>query len=630
GGEGEGVSAGVTFTPTESLKFYLRGEYSDDHFDPEARTFVQPVANLLTIPASAFAPTGTVGITGIGTVGSPTTLTTSAVLGGIPDAARLPRVRLSTNPRTGLDYPGDDRTIKSLSLRSEAEFDMVNLISLTYYGDSKSIQFHDTLGAGNATTVSAVQETHFVTTNKLLSEDLRLQSNDADSPLNWSLGGLFWNEVTRQEGRSNACVSTIGGCQTILSTLGVTRPYFANGANRYNRDTHNYSVYALAEYKVTDAIRLSVEARHTWESERVAATINSTLIGCTGGQRTLNVATGVLTCTVPAPQIQSPSVTILAGGATLAGTKTKSEFTTPRFTAEYKFTDDVMVYASAGKGQKPGGVLSLLAPTVTTVAGVATADYTNTKFLEERLWVYELGTKAEWLDGKLRTNADIYYQDFKFKQETGTRINADGLPIPGPANAEKARSKGFEFDGAAQVTDYLSLAAGYAYIDAKYKIFNAQQSTAANIALAGNCTFIRPATGNPYCSVSYAGKRLALSPKHSFNISAELRAEVFDGVEWFIDLDTRYMDKRFTTFDNRTILGSFFTADARVGLSADKWQLLAYVNNLNDNDALKSGGVALPDFNSGFISPISPGLPSGFLANLPDKRQFGLRVSYTY
>ncbi len=54
------------------------------------------------------------------------------------------------------------------------------------------------------------------------------------------------------------------------------------------------------------------------------------------------------------------------------------------------------------------------------------------------------------------------------------------------------------------------------------------------------------------------------------------------------------------------------------------------MNNLSNNDALKSGGVALPDFTSGFISPVSPGLPSGFLANLPDKRQVGLRVSYTY
>ncbi|MBL8628449.1 MAG: TonB-dependent receptor [Rhodospirillaceae bacterium] len=638
GGDGQGVSGGVTFTPTEQLKFYLRGEYSDDHFDPEARTFVSPTLNTLTVPASAIAPAGTTPIPGI----TSTTTTTSAVLGKIPDAARLPVVRLSRNPRTGQDYPGDDRTVKALSLRSEGDFSAVSLISMSYYGDSKSTQFHDTLGAGDATVVNAIQETHFVTTNKLLSQDLRLQSADeADSPISWSLGGLFWNEVTRQIGRSNACVSTIGGCNTILSTLGVTRPYFApsNAAfgpvqNEYNRDTHNYSVYGIAEYKVTEEFRLSVEARHTWEVEKIAATINSTLIGCTGGQRTLNTTTGVLSCTVPAPQGQSPTVTIFNNGgvlSSLAGTKTNSEFTTPRFTAEYKFDPAVMVYASAGKGQKPGGVLSLLAATPIVVSGVTTGgDYTNTKFLEERLWVYELGMKAEWLDGKVRTNMDVYRQDFKYKQESGTRIDAQGLPIPGPANAEKARSQGFEFDGTAALTDQFSVSAGYTRIDAKYKNFKAQQSTAPNIALAGNCTFTRPPTGNPYCVVDYSGKSLVLSPKHSFNLSGEFRTEVFPDTDLFLDLDTRYMGKRFTTFDNNTILNSYFVADARIGLSAKHWQIIAYMNNLSNNDALKSGGVALPDFTSGFISPVSPGLPSGFLANLPDKRQVGLRVSYTY
>ncbi|MSO98884.1 MAG: hypothetical protein EXR11_11815 [Rhodospirillaceae bacterium] len=621
GNEGHGASVGATFTPTETAKLYLRGEYSDEHFDPEARTFISATPNLLTIPASAVG----VGIPGI-TVG---TTTTTAVLGKIPDAARLAPVRLSANPRTpGQDYPGDDRLLKSLSLRADVEFEAVSLVSLSYYGDSNSTQFHDTLAAGDATVVNAIQETHFITNNKLLSQDLRLQSNDDESPINWTLGGLFWNELTRQEGQSNACLSTVGGCATILSGLGVTRPFFIS-PNLYDRDTHHYSAYGLVEYGVTDAIRLSAEVRHVWENEKINATLNSTLIGCVGGQRTQ--VPPPLRCAVPAPQVQTPSVTVFRDGSTQKGTKGESEFTTPRFTVEYKFNDSGMVYASAGKGQKPGGVLSLLAGTVVNVGGVPDSlDYTNTKFLEERLWVYEFGLKSDWLDGRVRTNADVYYQDFKFKQESGTRVGPDGLPIPGPANAEKARVKGFEFDGSAAITDIVRLSVGYTYIDSIYKKFKAQQTTASNIALGGNCTVVRPATGNPFCSVDYAGKALALSPKHSFNTSLEFKDEAFTDVDWFVEIDTRYVGRRFTTFDNATILNSFFTTDIRVGLSADHWQLTGYVNNVSKNDALRQGGVGLPDFTSGFIIPTNPGLSSGFLANLPDKRQFGLRASYTY
>ena len=622
GNSGHGVSLASTFTPTESSKIYLRGEYSDEHFDPEARTFISATPNLLTIPASAVG----VGIPGITT----STTTTSAVLGKLPDAARLLPPRLSSNPRTpGVDYPGDDRLLKSLSLRADVEFDAVSLVSLSYYGDSNATQFHDTLGAGDATVVNAIQETHFITDNRLLSQDLRLQSNDDNSPLSWALGGLFWNEYTRQNGQSNACLSTIGGCATILSGLGVTRPSFTPGPNLYYRDTHHYSVYGLAEYNVTDAFKLSAEVRHAWENEKVNATVNSTLIGCVGGQRI--AVPPPLRCTVPAPQVQTPSVTLFRDGSTTKGTKSDSEFTTPRFTAEYKFTDAGIVYASAGKGQKPGGVLSVLAGTVVNVGSQPdSVDYTNTKFLEEQLWVYELGVKSDWLDGKLRTNADVYYQDFKYKQETGTRIGSDGLPIPGPANAEKARVKGFEFDGTAAITEELRLSAGYAYIDSIYKKFKAQQTTAANIALGGNCTVVRPTTGNPFCSVDYAGKRLALAPKHSFNLNAEWKQAAFADVDWYVEIDSRYVGRRFTTFDNGTVFNSFFTTDIRLGLSADHWQLTGYVNNVSKNDALRQGGVGLPDFTGGFIIPTNPGLSSGFLANLPDKRQFGLRASYTY
>ena len=621
GNDGHGASVSGVFTPNDMLKFTIRSEYSDDHFDPEARTFVAPFATSLSLPAAAV----TAGIPGIGA-----TATVTAVLGRIPDAARLPLPRLSTNPRTpGLDYPGDDRKLRSFSLRGDAEFSMASLVSLTYLSDNDLTQFHDAIGYGDVSVTNALQETHFITNNKLISQDLRLQSNDEDGPLSWTVGGLFWNEVTRQEGRPVACIALPGGCVPILSTLGINRPFFSPGPNQDVRDSHHYSIYGLAEYAVTDALKLSIEVRHVWESEHAASTVNNTIVGCNGGQRTQ--APPPLRCLVPGPQVQTPSVVVYRDGTTLRGLQTKSQFTTPRFTAEYKFADAGMVYASAGKGQKPGGTLSLLAPTVINVGGVPdTADFGNTRFLEERLWVYELGLKSDWLDGRLRTNADVYYQDFKYKQETGTRVGNDGLPVPGPANAEKARVIGFELDATAALTDSLTFAAGYTYIDAIYKKFVAQQTTAGNIALGGNCTVARPTVGTPFCLVDYSGKRLGLAPKHSFNISAELKQPAFGDADWFIEADTRYVGRRFTTFDNSTILNSFFTLDLRAGLSTDKWQLTAYVNNATNNDALKAGSVSSPAFPFSFLIPTFPGVNSGFVANLPDKRQFGLRASYTY
>ena len=618
GTEGHGLSGTAVLTASDTLKFTLRGDYSNDHFDPEARTYLNPGLNILTLPASAVGQ----GIPGIA-VG---TTTTAAIIGKIPDAARLPPVRVSSNPRTpGRDYPGDDRKLESLSLRTEIGLGSVELIALSYYGNADLTQFHDVLGTGDRTVISGGQETNFITANRVLNQDIRFQSTD-EGPLNWAIGGLFWHEVTRQTTQSNTCISTIGGCATILAGLGVTRPFYLNNRpGYYMRSTQHHSMYGLLDYEVLDNVNLSMELRHTWEDEKIASTVNNVQIGCPGGQRLQ--AGPVLRCLTPGPQVESPSTTIFANGQNVAGTKTLSEFYTPRFTVEYEINDDQMLYASAGKGQKPGGVLSLLQPAV--VNGVA--DYGPTKFKEEILWVYEIGLKAEWLDGRLRTNADIYYQDFKNKQETGTRTGPDGLPQPGPGNAEKARVKGFEFDGTAMVGDHLNFALGYTYIDAKYKIFNLLQTTAVNIALAGNCVVVRPAApATPFCSVSYAGRSLVLAPKHSGNLSAGWTGQVTGELDYFAELDGRYMSKRFTTFDNQTILNSFTNLDARLGLRSDKWTLVGYVNNVMQNDTIKTAGISFPDFTSGFIIPTSPGLPSGYMSNLPDKRQFGLRVSVTY
>lgn len=618
GTDGHGYAMSAVWTPIDTLKFTMRGEHSNDHFDPTARSVLNPNTTVLTLPASAVGQ----GIPGITTGAT----TVAVLLGKIPNVNGFPKPAWSRNPRTGVDYPGDDRTLESAYLRTDLDLGAADMVALSYYGNSHATQFHDTFPNGDATVVNAIQETHLLASNRLLSQDVRFQSSDDDSPLNWTIGGLAWWELTRYVNRNNACFSTVGGCVSVLSGLGVTRPYsLPDGANVYNRDTHHHSVYGLIGYKFTEQFSLSAEFRNSWEDEKITTAVTSpagTIIGCAGGLRTLTGTT--LACASPAPPVLTPSVAVFGGGQTLAGTKTQSQFHTPRFTAEYQFDDDRMAYISAGKGEKPGGVLSLLSPLL--IAGVPNFDLT--KFKAEILWVYELGLKAEWLDGRARTNADVYWQDFTNKQETGTRIGADGLPVTGPGNAEKARVKGFEFDGTLVMTDNLTTSLGYSYIDATYQKFNIVQSTATNIALGGNCVVTRPPVGTPFCNVSYAGRHLSLAPKHSGNISLDWHQQFASDVQFFVEADGRYMGRRFTNPDNRVWYSSFKTVDARTGFRAEHWQITGYVNNLFKNDEITTAGTIAPNFQLSLIN--TPATISSLITNLPDKRQFGLRMSYTY
>src|SRR5690606_33055252 len=79
--------------------------------------------------------------------------------------------------------------------------------------------------------------------------------------------------------------------------------------------------------------------------------------------------------------------------------------TTGRFSIDYKFTDDLMVYAAYNRGFK-SGVYNLPGYLPTTTAPLPPVD-------PEELNAYSIGFKSELFDRRLRLNAEAYYYDYK-------------------------------------------------------------------------------------------------------------------------------------------------------------------------------------------------------------------------
>jgi iron complex outermembrane receptor protein len=76
---------------------------------------------------------------------------------------------------------------------------------------------------------------------------------------------------------------------------------------------------------------------------------------------------------------------------------------TGKLQLDYKPSDDVLVYASASRGAKPGGFntnLSLAIPNALV------------PFKDEHLYAYEGGVKSKLLDNRLRFNASSFYYDY--------------------------------------------------------------------------------------------------------------------------------------------------------------------------------------------------------------------------
>lgn len=98
----------------------------------------------------------------------------------------------------------------------------------------------------------------------------------------------------------------------------------------------------------------------------------------------------------------------------------------------YQFSNQLLVYATASQGFRPGGVNQVL--------GLPNA---LTPYQSDSLWNYELGTKTSWFENRLIFDVDAYLINWSNMQVTGITPNGAFSFI---TNAGAARVKGIEAD----------------------------------------------------------------------------------------------------------------------------------------------------------------------------------------
>jgi len=136
----------------------------------------------------------------------------------------------------------------------------------------------------------------------------------------------------------------------------------------------------------------------------------------------------------------------------------------PKFQADYRINDSAMVYATAAKGFRPGGMV----PTVPSAAALGcpgqlaalglTTQQTH-QYQSDSLWNYEIGAKTSWLDNRLIVNADAFYIDWTNIQQQVLL----GCGFQFRTNAGAAKSEGGELEVHARPLRELDISAGVGY-----------------------------------------------------------------------------------------------------------------------------------------------------------------------
>lgn len=618
-----GGQEGVGFTLTgaldvgEQARFTARLEYTDDEFDSAAAA-----RSAERIPLHTPAHT-------LGVLFHPDATSVDQPFGPVANIGDVP-ITLSPDPRTGDDYPGTTREVLRGNLRAEFDFAGAMLTSITHLASVDAHQFHDSQRRGDVSApvrpfgISVAGEVNFITETDLFSQEIRLSST-GEGPVSWVLGALYWSEEYQHDEYSTTCINygflppffSMGvpnfrlriDCGYWIGRIGSEVPRYALP---WNREVAHTSAYGLVDWQFAEAWDIGLEARYVSEDLDMTGPSGGTLIGNAFG---------------PFTQFPAEPDAISA--------EEDDSYLAPKVILRYRPSDEQTYYGSVAQGIKPAGISTLVGPEGFNPDVL--------RFEAEKMTVYEFGWKTSWKDNRLRFNGAVFYQDFTDKQLTSQWLPPSGILSTRPENASAALIKGIEVDVEAVLTDNLTMRWGYTLLKTEYDEYDKLSSSLNDVVRGGGCELVTLG-GNTTCLVDLTGNEVEDVPTHQLFAGLSWRSGLANGAEFMVDFDVQYQGSRWEAEWNIVEFESYMLADLRVGLSRDSWTVMAYVENLFDDDTLRSG-ISAPDFGaigivSGFVPPPRVPPPGRFFFTLlfpnattlyyPDPREIGVRASYTF
>lgn len=263
----------------------------------------------------------------------------------------------------------------------------------------------------------------------------------------------------------------------------------------------------------------------------------------------------------------------------------------------YKFTDDVMMYATWSRGFRPGGInrRGSLPP-----------------YGSDTLDNYELGWKTSF--GPVRFNGAVYQQDWKNIQLSF--LGANGLSEV--RNAGIARIRGIEADVSYRSGGF-SLSAGGSYNDATIR---------RDFCAVANADFDCTTPGNDLLAPS--GARLPVTAKFKGNAVARYEFPI-GGVDGHVQFAVNHIGKRrsdLRTLEN-DIVGNFkayTTADVSIGVKGEGWDAELFATNLFDSRGVINSAVQCGETVCGDADGLTAG-GGVFYDNVIRPRLIGIKVS---
>ena len=440
-----------------------------------------------------------------------------------------------------------------------------------------------------------------VTDFKQMSEELRLAGNAG--PLNWLIGGFADKELLNNSSTILADDQFdlyLGG--TASAAAGASPPNFlllpeltgnlpghtfipgvSGQADSYQQTEKSFAFFTNETYTLIEHLDLTAGLRYTHESKDETANYNSPDGGSACGQ--------LLRAPPPSAALPYSDLLLLGYGCAtpfnpfFAGKTYNQSLSEDNLNAtvklSYRFTDEVMGYASWGNGTKAGGFN--LARVTNPAAADPLAPILDTEFPRETVNSFEVGMKSELAQKTLRVNADVFdqqYHNFQLNTFTGIVFVVSSLPDVNSKGAE------LNLDWLTPVSG-LSLSGGVVYADTQITSF-------------GDALYL--------FATNRLNNRLSFSPLWSGVVSAAYQVPLSSSLALRISADEKYNSSYNTgsDLDPLKLQGSYGILNARIAIGAPdgKWAFEIWGQNLADKGYFQVAfdapfqGLAVPGFNN--------------------------------
>jgi len=393
--------------------------------------------------------------------------------------------------------------------------DYLSLTSITAFRELES----DFRGDTDNTDISTIGSNIAVDQDQF-SQEIQLNYNTGNFDL---VAGLYYfNEDFAQD--------AIIELPYVGTAFGIGETYAARFLSP--AETEAIAAFVQVDYHITDDFSINAGIRYSEEDKQI-------------DRNTYSLLDGARLVPVEFAPAFDPAWLLSSEDATF-------DAWTPKFGAQYNINSEMMVYASITRGFKSGGF---------------NFSDGNDAFDPEYLWAYEVGLKADWLDGRLRTNfsaflyeyEDLQVQAFILASETST-----GVAI---FNAADATIEGFEMDLTAQITEELIVTASATWLDATYDQFLTARDSGPN-------------EGVP---VNVEGNTLNQAPEFAYAVTMQYE-KILDVGAISLRGEYSWRDDQYNNFFNDSAYSedAYGIANFYASLSKDQWKVTLYARNLTD------------------------------------------------